>query len=164
MMALRKTPHPERSAAQSKDAQPISSRLIRAVVGATLLSAAAAGAAEPVEIHVIATMTGNAAFVGHYMQMNLAAQEGAVNADGGIQGRPLKFVFDDDQSQPQVAVQLATEAIATHPAALLVTGPVAQLRRGDAADQGRRPGDVVPVAGASSGGGELCVLGRPLVL
>ncbi len=99
--------------------------LFRAIVGATLLSTAAAGAAEPVEIHVIATMTGNAAFVGHYMQMNLAAQEGAINAGGGIQGRPLKFVFDDDQSQPQVAVQLATEAIASHPAALLVTGPVA---------------------------------------
>lgn len=102
-------------------------RTCAALAGALALSCfgSAARAAEPYEIHVIATITGPSSFVGLYMQQNLAAFEAAANAKGGVAGRPLKFVFDDDQSQPQVAVQLATQVIAAHPAALLVTGPVA---------------------------------------
>ncbi len=84
-----------------------------------------AQAAEPYVIHVIATLTGPSAFVGKYMKLNFDAFEEWVNQNGGIDGRPLQFVYGDDESQPQVAVQLATEIIATHPAALMVTGPVA---------------------------------------
>jgi branched-chain amino acid transport system substrate-binding protein len=85
----------------------------------------AAGAAEPFDIHIIATLTGPSAFVGKYMKINLEALEAAVNAEGGIQGRPVRFVFEDGESQPQIAVQLATEIVAGHPAAMMVTGPVA---------------------------------------
>jgi branched-chain amino acid transport system substrate-binding protein len=87
--------------------------------------APAARAAEPYDIHVIATMTGISAFVGKYMKLNFEALEDWVNATGGIKGQPVHFVFGDSQSQPQVAVQLATEIIAEHPTALMVTGPVA---------------------------------------
>ena len=82
-------------------------------------------AADPYEIHVIATLTGPSAFVGKYMQLNFEAFEAMANAEGGINGRPLHFVLEDGQSQPQLAVQLATEIIANHPAVLMVTGPVA---------------------------------------
>ena len=92
---------------------------------AALAAAPAARAAEPYDIHVIATMTGISAFVGKYMKINFDAFEEWVNANGGIKGRPLRFVYDDDQSQPQIAVQLATEVLASHPTALMVTGPVA---------------------------------------
>jgi branched-chain amino acid transport system substrate-binding protein len=82
-------------------------------------------AADPYEIHVIATITGPSAFVGQYMKLNFEAFEDWVNQSGGIGGRPLHFVFGDNQSQPQISVQLATEILAAHPAALMVTGPVA---------------------------------------
>jgi branched-chain amino acid transport system substrate-binding protein len=38
-----------------------------------------------------------------------------VNGTGGIGGRPLQFDLQDDQSNPQVAVQLMAAAIAKHP-------------------------------------------------
>lgn len=92
---------------------------------AALAVAPGAGAAEPYDIHVIATMTGISAFVGKYMKINFEAFEDWANSEGGIKGRPIRFVFGDSQSQPQIAVQLATEVIAAHPTALMVTGPVA---------------------------------------
>jgi branched-chain amino acid transport system substrate-binding protein len=92
---------------------------------ATLGLCGPARAAEPYEIHVIATLTGISAFVGKYMKLNFEAFEDWVNQTGGVGGRPLRFVFGDGQSQPQIAVQLATEILADHPTALMVTGPVA---------------------------------------
>lgn len=106
-------------------------RLLRGAIPALVtlvavtMPAAAPRAAEPYEIHVIATITGPSAFVGQYMQLNFGAFEDWINATGGIDGRPLHFVYSDNQSQPQISVQLATEVMASHPAVLMVTGPVA---------------------------------------
>jgi len=94
-------------------------------LGLVLAPLAEARPAEPYEIHVIATITGPSAFVGQYMKLNFGAFEDWVNSTGGIGGRPLHFVYGDNQSQPQISVQLATEVLASHPAALMVTGPVA---------------------------------------
>ncbi len=98
---------------------------LMAAFAALAFAAAPARAAEPYEIHVIATITGPSAFVGQYMKLNFDAFEEWVNETGGIGGRPLHFVYGDNQSQPQISVQLATEVLASHPAALMVTGPVA---------------------------------------
>lgn len=92
---------------------------------ATLGLGGTARAAAPYDIHVIATLTGISAFVGKYMKLNFEAFEDWVNQTGGIGGRKLRFVFGDGQSQPQLAVQLATDILAEHPTALMVTGPVA---------------------------------------
>jgi branched-chain amino acid transport system substrate-binding protein len=103
-----------------------SMRLVLAIAATFVaLASPPARAAEPYEIHVIATMTGISAFVGKYMKLNFDAFEELVNSEGGIGGRPLSFVYGDDQSQPQLAVQLASDILATHPAVLMVTGPVA---------------------------------------
>lgn len=102
-----------------------SARAALAAAFAATCVAGASRAAEPYDIHVIGSLTGPSAFVGKYMQLNFEAFEDWVNQDGGINGRPLRFVFDDGQSQPQIAVQLATEILSSHPAALMVTGPVA---------------------------------------
>jgi branched-chain amino acid transport system substrate-binding protein len=96
-----------------------------AIAVALVVPGAAARADEPFEIHVIATLTGQSAFVGKYMKLNFEAFEDWVNGTGGIKGRPVHFVLDDGQSQPQLAVQLATDIIASHPPAMMVTGPVA---------------------------------------
>jgi len=84
-----------------------------------------ASAADPYEIHVILPMTGGGSFVGKGQQDSLQALEANVNKGGGIQGRPLHFVFHDDQTSPQVAVQLANGIVAQHPAVLLGSSLVA---------------------------------------
>ena len=63
-------------------------------------------AADPFEINAVVSLTGNGAFIGTAQARALAAVETVVNGRGGIAGRPVKFVIKDDQSSPQVAVQL----------------------------------------------------------
>jgi branched-chain amino acid transport system substrate-binding protein len=75
-------------------------------------------AADPYQIDVILPSTGGAAFLGKEEIASLGVVETVVNKTGGIRGRPLKLVYLDDQSNPQVAVQLANQVIAKSPAVL----------------------------------------------
>jgi branched-chain amino acid transport system substrate-binding protein len=61
---------------------------------------------DPVQIGAILSITGPAAFLGKNEQTALGLIEEQVNRDGGIGGRPLKFVVEDDQSSPQLVVQI----------------------------------------------------------
>jgi branched-chain amino acid transport system substrate-binding protein len=71
-----------------------------------LFSPSGARAQQPLEIHFILSLTGSIAFIGHsYQQVFQAAQE-AINKRGGIRGRPVSFVYADDASSPQTAIQL----------------------------------------------------------
>ena len=90
---------------------------------ATPLAARAADA--PYDIPVIASLTGGGAFLGQEEQQSLKLAEPAFNKSGGIHGHPIHFVFHDDQSNPQIAVQLANEVLATHPAVMLGSSLVA---------------------------------------
>lgn len=69
---------------------------------------AASAAGSPVEINVIAPETGPVAFIGKSIVSTLGALETVVNQTGGVGGQPIKFVFYDDQSNPQQAVQLTS--------------------------------------------------------
>lgn len=66
----------------------------------------------PFEINVIIAVTGGGAFLAKDQQEVLGVLENQVNKTGGIRGRQIKFVIADDQSSPQVAVQLMNQAIA----------------------------------------------------
>jgi branched-chain amino acid transport system substrate-binding protein len=94
------------------------------------LAAAAplARAEEPYVIDTLLPLTGAAAFLGKGEQQSLQLAEGVVNATGGIQGRKLQLEFHDDQSNPQIAVQLATGFIARKPAVILGSSLVASCR------------------------------------
>jgi branched-chain amino acid transport system substrate-binding protein len=72
----------------------------------------AAGAADPYEINVILSMTGTGTFIGQAQWQAIQIAETAVNKAGGINGRPIKFVLKDDQSNPQVDIQLTQALIA----------------------------------------------------
>jgi branched-chain amino acid transport system substrate-binding protein len=84
-----------------------------AILALALVAASSpmARAADPYEIHVITELTGPVAFLGARQLEVLRVLEGYVNGSGGIRGRPLKFVFHDDTTNPQVAVQLANDLI-----------------------------------------------------
>lgn len=88
----------------------------------TFGAARGAQAADAYDIHVIVPMTGGASFVGLGQKASLEALQEQVNKAGGIQGHPVNFIFHDDQTSPQVAVQLVTDVLATKPAPAVVMG------------------------------------------
>ena len=88
----------------------------------TFGAARGAQAADAYDIHVIVPMTGGASFVGLGQKASLEALQEQVNKAGGIQGHPVNFIFQDDQTSPQVAVQLVTDVLATKPAPAVVMG------------------------------------------
>jgi branched-chain amino acid transport system substrate-binding protein len=69
-------------------------------------------AGEPFEIPAILSLTGPGSFLGKNEQDALNVVESQVNASGGVAGRPVKFAVQDDQSNPQVALQLTNALIA----------------------------------------------------
>jgi branched-chain amino acid transport system substrate-binding protein len=85
------------------------------------LAALPAAAADPYKIDVITSLTGGASFLGKGEQQSLELLQKSVNKGGGINGQPLEFVFYDDQSSPQTAVQLASQIKAKNPP--LILGP-----------------------------------------
>jgi branched-chain amino acid transport system substrate-binding protein len=91
----------------------------------SLIFAPSSRAAEPFEIHALMPLTGGGSFLGLGEQQALQLAEKVVNAGGGINGAPVHFVFHDDQSSPQVAVQLTNELIASRPAVMLGSSLVA---------------------------------------
>lgn len=93
---------------------------------AVLLSATSASfAVEPFNIDVVLPLTGAAAFLGKAEQLALQQAEKSLTGAQGISGRPVKFVFHDDQSSPQTAVQLATQIVASNPPVVLGSAVVA---------------------------------------
>jgi branched-chain amino acid transport system substrate-binding protein len=78
-----------------------------------------ARAAGTYDINVVLPLTGSAAFVGQGQKDSLGAFEAQINDTGGIGGDKLHFIFHDDQTSPQVAVQLATQILGGNPAVVM---------------------------------------------
>lgn len=80
-------------------------------------------AADPYEINVVLPLTGGSAFLGKAEQQTVQQLEKLLAQEGStIHGRPVRFVFHDDQSNPQTAVQLATQITRSTPAPAIVLG------------------------------------------
>jgi branched-chain amino acid transport system substrate-binding protein len=98
--------------------------IVRRVLGiagfaALLAPPLSAAAADVLEIPVIVSLTGPSAFLGKAIQQGLGGVEEVTNRSGGIAGRRVKFVYHDDQTNPQVAVQLMNAVIAQNPPLVL---------------------------------------------
>ena len=107
-------------------------RIRRLAVAALCLgiAATAAGprptlAADTYDLTVILSLTGGGSFLGKAEQQALTLAEQSTNETGGIAGKPLHLVFRDDQSSPQVAVQLASQIVAAKPAVMIGANIVA---------------------------------------
>jgi branched-chain amino acid transport system substrate-binding protein len=94
-----------------------------ALICALAASGSAQAAREPYEINALVPLTGGGAFLGSAYKEAFAAIESVVNRSGGIQGRPLKFVLSDTQTNPQVALQLVNGLIAKHVAVFIDGDP-----------------------------------------
>jgi branched-chain amino acid transport system substrate-binding protein len=83
---------------------------------ASLAAAGAAAAAEdPAQFDVVVPLTGGGAFLGSVQKQNIEQTQKIINREGGLHGKPVKFVFHDDQTSPQVAVQITTDILTNHP-------------------------------------------------
>jgi branched-chain amino acid transport system substrate-binding protein len=102
-------------------------RLPIAVLAFALAAVAAAGAraADTYDINVILPMTGGASFVGKGQHDSLEALAAVVNKEGGIGGKPLKWIYHDDETNPQISVQLANDILTQKPSVMLGSSIVA---------------------------------------
>ena len=90
--------------------------------GIALLAAApAAPTGDPYDVYVLLPLSGSVSFYATAQQQTFKAIEAEANRTGGIGGRPLHFVIQDDQSDPRVDVQLASGIIAKN--VPLILGP-----------------------------------------
>jgi branched-chain amino acid transport system substrate-binding protein len=92
---------------------------VAALLLAGVALATPARAADPYKIDVVVPLTGGASFVGQGQKDTLDALAEYVNKTGGIQGQNLQFVVHDDQTSPQVAVQLTNQALGNKPAVIM---------------------------------------------
>lgn len=103
-------------------------RRIAIAVALVLGLARTSAAADPFEINVILPLTGTSTFVGQGILQGLQAVEQFVNRSGGIAGRPVKFVVHDDQSIPQITVELTNQIMAQHVSVIVGTASSGSCR------------------------------------
>jgi len=77
-----------------------------------LSSAAPAAAADPIKIGLLAPLTGSWASEGQEMKRNVELQTAEANARGGLLGRPVELVVEDDGGDPRTA-SLAAQRLTT---------------------------------------------------
>ncbi len=82
-----------------------------ATVAALLALPAAAGAAEPIPVGLVAALSGQSAVSGEAITRGLTVAIDEINAAGGVLGRPLVLVRRDDESNPGKGVAAARELI-----------------------------------------------------
>ena len=70
-----------------------------------------AGAAEPIRIGSPVLLSGHGAFVGGAEKDTLEMMAEEFNKKGGLDGRPLEFIFYDEEAKPDVAVRVVKRLI-----------------------------------------------------
>src|SRR5215211_8044562 len=66
---------------------------------------------EPIKIGAVLSVTGAAAGLGVPERNGAVVAEKAINAKGGIKGRPIKLIVEDDTTNPDTAVTKANDLI-----------------------------------------------------
>lgn len=77
-------------------------------------------AGDPIVIGAIVSATGPGAALGEQERNTLQMEEELINAKGGILGRPVKIVVEDDKSDPKEAVTAANKLLQQDKAVALI--------------------------------------------
>ncbi|MGQ3028105.1 MAG: ABC transporter substrate-binding protein, partial [Ferrovibrionaceae bacterium] len=101
-------------------------RLLHVAAAALLagLAATAAQAAEPYKIGISAGLTGYAATVDRAWRDGVEVAVATVNARGGVLGRKLEVVVEDNKSEPQEAVTVYRKMMSSDGAKIFISGCV----------------------------------------
>lgn len=84
-----------------------------AMIALAGLSTVALAQSGPIRIGVVTPLTGTYAGIGEQVKwgLNLAAKE--INASGGVMGRQIELIYEDEEANPSVAVQKAEKLFQT---------------------------------------------------
>ncbi|MBI4609982.1 MAG: penicillin-binding protein activator [Candidatus Rokubacteria bacterium] len=82
-----------------------------AALGALAVASVLAQQAEPIKIGVIQPLSGPVAASGNYVRMGTEIARDWINARGGVRGRPIQLVIEDNKSDPKEAASAAEKLI-----------------------------------------------------
>jgi urea transport system substrate-binding protein len=98
-------------------------KLVWLICGACVASAPGARSAEPIRIGAVLPFSGGVELYGAQAKLGLDLAAKEINAGGGILGRPVEVIYEDDKTDPDAAVQ-ATRKLIERDGVLAVVGPI----------------------------------------
>lgn len=85
-------------------------------------SGGSSGGSGPITIGMVSSLSGQYSALGQFDQKTIELLSDQLNAAGGINGRQVKIVYEDDQTSPTQAVVALNKVVAEKPTAII--GPV----------------------------------------
>lgn len=85
--------------------------LTATAIGAVVAASGLAQQAEPIKIGVIQPLSGPVAASGNYVRMGTEIARDWINARGGVLGRPIQLMIEDNKSDPKEAASAAEKLI-----------------------------------------------------
>lgn len=117
----RKRPIPA-AAAQTRPMPTRGSRSLIGVLALGLAGLSAAGGAEPIRIGEIEPMTGKEAAFGQQAHRGVLMAIEEINARGGVLGRPLAVLVEDNQSRPGDSATVAKKLVSREKVVAVICG------------------------------------------
>jgi len=88
-----------------------------------IVHSTSANSAEPIKIGAVLPFSGGVELYGRQAKLGLDLAVKDINAAGGILGRPVEVVYEDDKTDPAVAIE-ATRKLAGRGDVLALVGPI----------------------------------------
>lgn len=85
--------------------------LSSSVLAALLFCAGAQAQSDPIKIGVVTPLSGTYAGIGQQVKWGLDLATKEINASGGIAGRKVELIYEDEEANPAVAVQKAEKLL-----------------------------------------------------
>lgn len=80
-------------------------------VSTVLFAGVAAAQTDPIKIGVVTPLSGTYAGIGQQVKWGLDLATKEINAAGGIAGRKVELIYEDEEANPAVAVQKAEKLL-----------------------------------------------------
>lgn len=98
------------------------------VAAAAVLPMPAVLAADPIKIGVVQPFSGGLELFGGQAKLGLDLAAAEINGAGGIMGRPIELIYEDDKTDPKTAVERTTSLI-RRDGVVAVSGPITSNNR-----------------------------------
>jgi urea transport system substrate-binding protein len=99
-----------------------------AALAATAFPLVARAASDPVKFGVVLPFSGGLELFGTQGKLGLELAKAEINAGGGILGRPIDLIYEDDKTDPKTAVERTTSLV-RRDQVLAVVGPITSNNR-----------------------------------
>src|SRR4051794_2029661 len=88
----------------------------------------ALAASEPIRFGVVQPFSGGLELFGNQAKLGLELAKAEINAAGGILGRPVELIYEDDKTDPKTAVERATSLVRKDQV-IAISGPITSNNR-----------------------------------